>query len=160
MNNFGLVFALLGAALSALLAGIGSAVGVGIAGEAAAGIVTEDPDKFGKALILQLLPGSQGIYGFLIAIMVLLQVGLLGGSANISMAKGLLFLGACLPMGFVGLWSAVRQARVSVASMGVLAKKPDQFGKAMLFPIMVETYALLALLVSFLCINGVAGLNI
>ena len=160
MDNFGIVFALLGAALSALLAGIGSAIGVGIAGEAAAGIVTEDSDKFGKALILQLLPGSQGIYGFLIAIMVLLQVGLLGGSANISVAKGLLFLGACLPMGFVGLWSAIRQARVSVASMGVLAKKPDQFGKAMLFPIMVETYALLALLVSFLCINGVAGLNI
>ena len=66
MGNLGIVFALTGAALAALLAGIGSAIGVGIAGEAAAGVITEDPNKFSKVLVLQLLPGTQGIYGLLI----------------------------------------------------------------------------------------------
>ncbi|MBE7032449.1 MAG: permease, partial [Ruminococcaceae bacterium] len=92
MNGLGMVFALLGAAISALLAGIGSAVGVGMAGEAAAGVVTEDPQKFGKVLILQLLPGTQGIYGLLIAFITLSQIGVLGGGADpISLAEGLLY---------------------------------------------------------------------
>ena len=64
-NNLGIVFALLGGVLAALMAGIGSAVGVGMAGQAAAGAVTENPTLFGKVLVLQLLPGTQGIYGLL-----------------------------------------------------------------------------------------------
>jgi len=156
----GIAFALLGAALAALLAGIGSAIGVGIAGEAAAGVVAEDPAKFSKVLILQLLPGTQGIYGLLIAFITLTQIGIMGGSADISLVKGLLYFAACLPMGFVGLWSAIRQARASVASIGLVSKRPEQFGKAMIFPAMVETYAILALLISILSIFGVAGLNI
>ena len=43
----------------------------------------------------------------------------------------------------------------SAASIGIIAKRPDQFGKAMLFPAMVETYAILALLISFLAVSGV-----
>ena len=86
MDNIGVVLALLGAVLAALLAGAGSAVGVGRAGEAAAGVVTEDPSKFGKVLILQLLPGTQGIYGLLIAFITLSQIGILGGDSNISLA--------------------------------------------------------------------------
>ena len=101
IESLGIVFALAGAALAALMAGIGSAVGVGMAGEAAAGVVTEDPQKFGKVLILQLLPGTQGIYGLLIAFMTLTQIGILGGSADISWIKGLLYFAACLPMAFV-----------------------------------------------------------
>lgn len=160
MNDFGIVFALLGAAASALVAGAGSAKGVGMAGEAGAGVVTEDPSKFGKVLILQLLPGTQGIYGLLIAFITLSQIGVLGGSGDISLAKGLLYFIACLPMAIVGYSSAIRQARASVASMGILAKKPEAFGKAMIFPAMVETYAILALLISMLAVNGVSGINI
>ena len=160
MNNFGIVFALLGAAAAALLAGMGSAKGVGMAGEAGAGIVTEDPAKFGKVLILQLLPGTQGIYGLLIAFITLSQIGVLGGSSDMSLAKGFLFMIACLPMAIVGYFSAVSQGRTSIASMGILAKKPEAFGKAMIFPAMVETYAILALLISMLAINGVTGINI
>lgn len=159
-DNLGIVFALLGAAASALLAGAGSAKGVGMGGEAGAGIVTEDPSKFGKVLILQLLPGTQGIYGLLIAFITLSQIGVLGGSSDISLAKGLLYFAACLPMAIVGYSSAVAQARASVASMGILAKKPEAFGKSMIFPAMVETYAILALLISMLAVNGVSGLNI
>lgn len=160
MDNLGIVFALAGAALAALLAGIGSAIGVGMAGEAAAGVITEDDSKFGKVLILQLLPGTQGIYGLLIAFITLSQIGVLGGNADISLEKGLLYLAACLPMAIVGYVSAIRQARASVASIAVVAKKPESFGKAMIFPAMVETYAILALLISILSVIGVTGINI
>ena len=160
MGNLGIVFALTGAALAALLAGIGSAIGVGIAGEAAAGVITEYPNKFSKVLVLQLLPGTQGIYGLLIGFITLTQIGIMGGDPNVSVAKGLLYLAACLPMAFVGLWSAMKQGKASVASIGLVAKRPEQFGKAMIFPAMVETYAILALLISILSIFGIGGLAI
>ena len=160
MDNIGVVLALLGAVLAALLAGAGSAVGVGRAGEAAAGGVTEDPSKFGKVLILQLLPGTQGIYGLLIAFITLSQIGILGGDSNISLAKGILYFLACMPMAIIGYWSALKQSRASIACIGLIAKRPDQLGKAIIFPAMVETYAILALLVSILAVTGIAGLPV
>ena len=160
MENLGIVLALTGAVLAALFAGIGSAIGVGIAGEAAAGVVTEDPNKFSKVLVLQLLPGTQGIYGLLIGFITLTQIGIMGGDSNISLAKGFLYLAACLPMSFVGWFSAIKQGKAAVASIGLVAKKPDQFGKAMIFPAMVETYAILALLISILAIFGIAGVTV
>ncbi len=159
-NKMGIVFALLGAVLAALLGGIGSAIGVGMTGQAAAGVVTEDPGKFGKVLVLQLLPGTQGIYGLLIGFITLTQIGILGGNPEMSLAKGLLYLAACLPMAIVGLISAKWQAKASVSSISLVAKKPDQFGKAMIFPAMVETYAVLALLISILSIFSIAGLPV
>lgn len=158
LNTLGVPMALLGAVLAALMAGIGSAIGVGMAGEAAAGALTEDPSKFGKVLILQLLPGTQGIYGLLIAFLTLSNIGILGGSADISFAKGMLYFFACIPMGFVGLWSAKRQARASVASINLISRKPDQFGKSIILPAMVETYAVLALLVSLLAVANIGKL--
>lgn len=153
----GLVWCVLGAAVAAGLAGIGSAVGVGIAGQAAAGVVSEDPDKFARVLILQLLPGTQGIYGLLIAFITLSKIGLLGGGAGaIAAGAGLQIFGASIPIGIVGLMSAIYQGKTSAASIGIVAKKPEQFGKAMLFPAMVETYAILALLVSILAINAIS----
>ena len=159
-NDMGMVYALLGAAVAVFLAGAGSAIGVGIAGQAASGVVTEDPNKFSKVLVLQLLPGTQGIYGLLIGFITLTQIGIMGGDPNVSVAKGLLYLAACLPMAFVGLWSAMKQGKASVASIGLVAKRPEQFGKAMIFPAMVETYAILALLISILSIFGIGGLAI
>ena len=158
LNTLGVPMALLGAVLAALMAGIGSAIGVGMAGEAAAGALTEDPSKFGKVLILQLLPGTQGIYGLLIEFLTLSNIGILGGSADISFAKGMLYFFACVPMGFVGLWSAKRQARASVASINLISRKPDQFGKSIILPAMVETYAVLALLVSLLAVANIGKL--
>lgn len=156
----GVLYALLGAVLAALLAGAGSAKGVGLAGQAAAGVVTEDPNKFSKVLILQLLPGTQGIYGLLVAFITFTQIGVLGGASDISLAKGLLYFAACMPIAIVGYFSAVFQAKASVSSIALIAKKPDQFGKAMMFPAMVETYAILALLISILGVVGVGGVNI
>ena len=160
LSNMGVVIALLGAVLAALVAGIGSAIGVGMTGEAAAGLVSEDPAQFSKVLVLQLLPGTQGIYGLLIGFITLTQIGIMAGSADISLVKGVLYFVACLPMALVGYKSAIRQARASVASIGLVAKRPDQFGKAMIFPAMVETYAILALLISILAIFGINSLAI
>jgi len=152
----GITWAVLGAALACGLAGAGSAIGVGKAGQAAAGLVAEEPSLFAKVLILQLLPGTQGIYGLLVAFIVLSNVGILGGGAvDLTITQGLMYFGGCLPIAIAGLISAIHQGATSVASIGVIAKKPEQFGKAMLFPAMVETYAILALLISILTVTNI-----
>ena len=156
MSQLGIVYALLGAAVAVFLAGAGSALGVGIAGQAASGVMAEDPSKFAKVLILQLLPGTQGLYGLIIGFVTLSQIGLLGGGpVDVSVQTGLLILAACLPIGIVGLISGKSQGKTAAAAIGIVAKKPDQFGKAMLFPAMVETYAILALLISFLAVSAI-----
>lgn len=155
MNNFGLAFAIIGAVVAALVAGIGSARGVGMVGEAAAGVVSEDPGKFSKLLVLQLLPGTQGLYGLLTAVLVLNKLGVLSGAPlNLTLAQGLMYLVACMPIAIVGYFSAINQARTAVAGVSIVAKKPDQNGKAITMSAMVETYAILALLVSILVVNG------
>ncbi|MCI8993557.1 MAG: V-type ATP synthase subunit K [Eubacterium sp.] len=154
--SMGVFFALAGAAAAVLLAGAGSSIGVGIAGQAASGVVSQDPDKFAKVLIMELLPGTQGIYGLLVGFITLSQIGLLGGGlADISPVTGLMILAACLPIGVVGLISGMHQGKTSAAAIGIIAKKPEQFGKAMLFPAMVETYAILALLISILAVTAI-----
>ena len=158
MSNLisGEFLALLGGALAALFAGIGSAKGVGLAGEAAAGVVSEDPNKFGQVLLLQALPGTQGIYGLLIAFIVMVKVGLLSGSmAELSVVQGASIFAACMPIAFVGLISGISQGKAAAAGVMLVGKKPSELAKGMLFAAMVETYAVLALLVSFLMLNGI-----
>ena len=155
MANLGLFFAVLGAALSAGLAGCGSAIGVGVAGRSASGVVTQEPSMFSKVLILQLLPGTQGIYGLLVTFITLSQIGILGGTPITDTKVGMMYFAACIPIAVVGLISAYHQGKTSVASIGIVAKRPDQFGKAMLFPAMVETYAILALLISILAVTNI-----
>ncbi len=145
--------AVLGAACAAIFAGMGSSKGVGIAGEAASGVVTEDPSKFGKALVLQALPGTQGIYGLIVAFMVINNMGLFSGTVKtFTMAQGLYYLIACLPIAIVGFYSGVKQGRVAASGMNILAKRPDDFGKGIIAAALVETYAIFALLVSLLLI--------
>jgi F0F1-type ATP synthase membrane subunit c/vacuolar-type H+-ATPase subunit K len=106
--------------------------------------------------IIQLLPGTQGIYGLLVGFIALSNIGILSGTPKeLTVAQGLMMLAACLPIAVVGLVSAMHQGKTAVAAVGIVVKKPDQFGKAMLFPAMVETYAILALLVSILAVNGI-----
>lgn len=154
--SIGMVYALVGAAVAVLFAGMGSSIGVGTAGQAASGVVSQDPGKFGKVLIMQLLPGTQGIYGLLVGFITLSKIGLLGGgAADLSPETGLMILAACLPVGLVGLVSGIHQGKTSAAAIGIIAKKPEQFGKAMLFPAMVETYAILSLLISILAVSAI-----
>ncbi|MEG2396499.1 MAG: V-type ATP synthase subunit K [Oscillospiraceae bacterium] len=153
MSNLGLALAIMGAALAALLSGMGSAKGVGIVGEAAAGLIGEDPSKFTKVLILQILPGTQGLYGFITAIMVMVKIGVLSGNVvALTASQGLMVFAACLPMALVGYFSAIAQGRVAASGVSVVAKKPEQQSKAMILAAMVETYAVLALLISILTI--------
>lgn len=156
MSNLGIVYGVLGAAVAVFLAGAGSALGVGVAGQAAAGVVAEDPSKFAKILIVQLLPGTQGIYGLLVGFLTLAKIGVLGGNiAELSVQTGLMILAACLPIGIVGLISGHHQGRTAAAAIGIVAKKPDQLSKAMVIPAMVETYAILALLISILSVTSI-----
>ena len=116
MNSMGLALAIIGAACASLFAGIGSAKGVGLVGEAAAGVVSVDPNKFSKVLILELLPGTQGLYGLLTAILMLRKIGILGGEvASLTTAQGLMFLGAAMPIAIVGLFSGIAQGRAAAA---------------------------------------------
>ena len=146
----GNTLALLGAAIAAL-AGIGSAMGVGIAGQAAAGVVAEDPKKFGKTIILQALPGTQGIYGLIIAFLIMVKIGLLGGNMiELTIPQGAYFLAAGLPIGLVGIWPAIAQGKTAATALQLTAKRPDQMVKGIIYTAMVETYAIFALLVSVL----------
>ncbi|MCM1008531.1 MAG: V-type ATP synthase subunit K [Clostridiales bacterium] len=156
MNSLGLALAILGAACAALFAGIGSAKGVGLVGEAAAGVVSVDPNKFSKVLILQLLPGTQGLYGLLTAILLLSRIGVIGsGAAALTVSQGLMFFAASLPIAIVGLFSGIAQGRAAAAGVGIVAKKPDHSGKGIIMAAMVETYAILALLISILLIYNI-----
>ena len=152
----GTFLAILGAALAVFLPGMGSSKGTGLVGETASGLISEEPEKFGQALLLQVLPSTQGIYGFVAAFLILFKIGLVGGSpVELTAIQGLQFFAASLPIAIVGYVSAIRQARVSAAAVGIIAKKPNELAKGITFAAIVETYAVLALLVSILIIFGI-----
>lgn len=154
--SFGIILGILGAALAATLAGIGSAYGVRIGGQAAAGVVSENPSLFGKLLVLQALPGTQGIYGFLVAVLIIVRMGLLGGGGvPVTPEQGWALFGAALPVGIVGMFSAIYQGKAAVAAIHMTAKQPDSSAKGITMTAMVETYAILALLVSILLLFGI-----
>ena len=156
MNNLGLFLAILGAALTVGLSGIGSARGVGLVGEAGAGLLSEDSSMFTKVLVLELLPGTQGLYGFLIGIIIFVKTGILSGApVEMTWVQGLSVLAAALPMAIVGYFSAIYQGRVSASGVSLIAKKPTELVKGMTMAALVEFYAVLALLVSFIAVNNV-----
>lgn len=151
-QNTGGVFAILGIALAVILPGFGSAKGVGMVGESATALVIEEPEKFAKSLILQLIPGSQGLYGFAIG---LLGLNKLVSINNMPTSTGFLVLVACLPIALVGYYSAIKQSKVALYSMNILIKNEEQYVKGILYSVMVELYALLAFVVSFIILNSV-----
>jgi len=150
---WGLALSIAGAAFAVAFAGAGSSIGVGAAGQAGAGVTAEKPELFGKVLILEALPATQGIYGFLIAFLILMFTGILGGETmNLTLAQGALIGFAGIPVGLAGYFSGAHQGRVSAAGMGMIAKNPADMGKAMVLSAMVETYAVLGFLVSALLV--------
>lgn len=149
-QNGGVVFGVLGAVIAVLLSGIGSAKGVGIAGQAAAGLIIDEPEKFGKAMVLQLLPGTQGLYGFVIGLLIMFRL-----TSQMTMPEGLYLLMAGLPVSLVGLKSALYQGQVAVAGINILAKNEAHQTKGIVLAVMVETYAVLAFVMSLLLLNQV-----
>ncbi|MBL7074644.1 V-type ATP synthase subunit K [candidate division KSB1 bacterium] len=150
----GFMLVLLGAALAAGLAGTGSALGCGIAGQAGAGVVSEDPEKFGRLLLLQALPGTQGIYGIVGLFLILTK---LAGVevANITVGQGWQIVFASLPLAITGLSSGIYQGKVSAAGCSLVAKRPEEMGKGMIFAVVVETYAVLGLLGTILLLQKI-----
>lgn len=154
INQFinGQNLALLGAGLAAILAGLGSARGTSMVGQAGSGLLSEDPSLFGKALILQAIPGTQGVYGLITGFLILLKSGALAGDTSITLQQGAYLFAASLPIAFVGYFSAIQQAKVAVTGINLLAKRPDEVGKAITAAAIVETYAIFALLISLLLV--------
>jgi len=153
----GNAFAYIAMAFALFMTCLGSAKGVGMVGEAMSGVLIEDPSRFGPLMILQVIPGTNGIYGFLITFIIFTNSGLMGGGVNLPLDTGLLLFLSSLPIGIVGCISAVFQARVAVGGVNLVAKRPDQLSKAMISAVMVETYQILALLISMLMVLAVLG---
>ena len=149
MNGFFL--ASLGAAIATVLAGIGSAKGVGSAAQTSMGVLSEDSSMFGKMLVLTLLPGTQGLYGFIVGFLILVSGGVLGGTAP-TFAQGLWYAGASLAIGFGGLFSGIAQGKAAVSGIAMTAKDEKNFSKGMVSVTLVEIYALLAFIVSLLVV--------
>jgi V/A-type H+-transporting ATPase subunit K len=148
--TLGLALACAGIFIAVVFAGSGSAVGIGIAAQAAAGAMTEDPKKFGKYLLLVALPGTQGIYGFVIGFLTLLKLGILTGNIpSISISQGLNILFYDAPVGITGLISAIHQGKACAAGIEMSSKQPAEVGKALVMAVFIEFYAILGLLTSF-----------
>jgi len=153
----GLALAFLGAGLAAVLSCIGSAKGTGMVGEASAGLCAQDPAKASKCMVYQVLPGTQGLYGFVVWFLAARAVGVFDGALiQLTVTQGLQVFVACLPMALGGYLSAIAQAKVAVSCVNILAKQPDDWAKGILYCVMVEFYAILSLLVSFLMINALS----
>lgn len=154
--NIGLLYSLIGAALATFMCGIGSSIGVGLAGRVANGVLSEEPEKFGNMLLLVALPGTQGIYGFLTGFLVIMKVGILGGNVPlIEVSKGLQILISCLPITISGFFSAIHQGIVCSAGISVASKHPEASMRALIYGALVETYAVLGLVISIFLLFGV-----
>lgn len=147
--------AIAGAAIAVILAGIGSSIGIGFAGQASLGAMTEDTKNFARYLMLSALPGTQGIYGFVVGFLTMTWA--LAPDAALTLEDGLGYFLACLPIGFAGLLSAVWQGKVCSAGVGLTVKRPEDAGKALVLGVFVEFYAVLGLLISFLLLLRVRG---
>ncbi|MFO7899288.1 MAG: V-type ATP synthase subunit K [Planctomycetota bacterium] len=144
----GLGWAILGAIAAVMLGGIGSAKGIRIAAAQGAGVMSEQPELFGKLFPLMAMPGTQGIYGFIYAFLLMQRTGFFAKPISVSPVTGLGYGLVGLGAGVVFWLSAINQGQASAASINLTAKKPDQFGRGLILPALVEFYAMLALLAS------------
>lgn len=148
--NWGIVYAIIGAAIAVIVSGIGSAIGVGRAGQAASALLSKQPEKFGSVMTLQAMPSTQGLYGFVVGFMVLIQIGAFGTLAPLTEAQGWMIFGYCLPVALVGLMSAIMQGNVAIGCINLVGKQEKQVGHSMLMLVLVEIFAIFAFVISFL----------
>ncbi len=143
----GYAIAIIGIALCVGLCGIGSCVGLYKTGSAAAGVLGEDPKRYGKLVILVLLPATQGLYGFIIGI-----IASGGVNADMSLAAGLAMFAAVMPMAITGLISGIFQGRTAANCIYAVGRQETLSGKLVLYPAMVEFYAILGLIISIMLV--------
>lgn len=151
--EFGRGCAFTGAALAVALGGAGSARGISIAANKAAGALSEKPELFGKLLVMIALPGTQGFYGFITAILMASNTGLIKGQLQITPGTGFALLVVGIATGVVQYISAIKQGEASAAGISLIARRPEESGRALLFPALVETYAVVGLLAAILLIT-------
>ncbi|NCP67118.1 permease [bacterium] len=150
--EYAVMMSVIGAGLSIGLAGAGSSIGIGTAGTKGAGVFGENPNLFGKVLLMMLLPGSQGIYGLLIAILILNNMGALTGEISVTAIDGMKYFGAGIAMGLTGLFSGWFQGKVAAAGIAMLPRAEELSGKFITQAVVVETYAIFGLLIAVLLV--------
>jgi V/A-type H+-transporting ATPase subunit K len=157
MGSYGVVLAVLGGAVAVFFAGFGSCIGIGIAGQAANGLLGEDPERFGSLLVFVALPGTQGIYGFIGAFLIIAKIKAFFASslAGVPIDQGWAIFFAALPVGFGGLVSAVHQGKVCAAGVAMSAKQPEAAMKGVIYAAMVETYSIFGLLATILLLQQI-----
>ena len=147
---------IIGCALSMGIAGIGSAMGLMLAGSSAVAVTAEKPELFGKCLVFQVLPMTQAVYGLLTAILLMMGAGLLGGAGNAPLSNpmiGLSAIGIGLVVGLTGI-SAANQGQVASSSIAATARNPDVAARGIIYTVMPETIAIFGLLVGILLMTG------
>jgi V/A-type H+-transporting ATPase subunit K len=150
--------AIAGAALAVGLAGIGSAIGIGYAGQTSLGAMSEDTTHFARFLMLTALPGTQGIYGFVIGFLIMLWSGIFSGEvSSLSLEQGWQFFFSAIPIGLAGFLSAIHQGKVCAAGVEMTMKKPNEVGKALVLGVFVEFYAVLGFLMSIILLTRIRG---
>lgn len=159
LSTCGVALGFLGAALAVALPCTGSAIGVGTVGRAGAGALSVDPSKFSRALILQILPGTQGLYGLVVWFLALMKLGMFDGSlvTNLTtwtMLDGMTFFAACMPVAIGGLLFGIAQGRLCASDLSLISRRGDELSKGIILAIMVEFYAILCLLATFLMLNS------
>jgi len=139
--------AVCGIVFSVVLSGIGSAKGGSMIGKAAAALISEQPEKFGQSLVLQMMSASQGLYGFIVGFLVMINID----NATV-FDIALKYMSAGLIMGLAGYFTAIQQSIAATAGIQILAKKPEHSTKGVLYSAMIETYAIFAFVVSVLLV--------
>jgi V/A-type H+-transporting ATPase subunit K len=146
----GLHWALLGAAVAVIGGGIGSSMGITYVANVASGILSEDPEKFGPLLPLVAIPGTQGIYGFITGVLVVFVMTPGGGWDALEGLRGFQIFLSCLPVAFNCCVSAIYQGLTAMGAAGMVAKRREEAGRALVLPALVETYAVLAFIVTII----------
>ena len=146
----GQFIAFIGIALCVFLCGLGSAIGLYKTGSASSAVLAEDGKKFGKVIVMTLLPATQGLYGFVIGIIASGSV-----TADMATSKGWAVFGATIVIAVMGLFSAIFQGKAAVAGITAVGKNESISGKLMLFPAMIEFYAILAFVISIILLSEI-----
>ena len=146
----GQFIAFIGIALCVFLCGLGSAIGLYKTGSASSAVLAEDGKKFGTVIVMTLLPATQGLYGFVIGIIASGSV-----TADMATSKGWAVFGATIVIAVMGLFSAIFQGKAAVAGITAVGKNESISGKLMLFPAMIEFYAILAFVISIILLSAI-----